>query len=213
MNEIKIAAAGSTWKYAKGLATGKFGGNKWPDDVVVRWVDGEVTKYTNVDGTGFHAEQQLQTPNDRWKNHAAITAGGDFDGTTNSDFDLLVRWSDGELTVYEDLGANSLKKERQLKPANQLWTHSRVLVPGEFGGNLWEDDLFVRWSDGEVTVYGNTQADALDREYQLVPPPARSTVLLRGQHSGRPSGEETAAEESCDSVRGPGLLRRITADK
>ncbi|GHC38010.1 MULTISPECIES: trypsin-like peptidase domain-containing protein [Streptomyces] len=212
-NEIKIAAAGSTWKYAKGLATGKFGGNKWPDDVVVRWVDGEMTKYTNVDGTGFHAEQQLQVPNALWKNHATIIAGGDFDGTTNSDFDLLVRWSDGELTVYEDLGANSLKRERKLKPANQLWTHSRVLVPGEFGGNLWEDDLFVRWSDGEVTVYGNSQADALGREYQLVPPPAMGSAFRRGQPSGRLAGEETAAEESCVSVCGPGLLRRISAAK
>ncbi|MEU2965329.1 transposase family protein [Streptomyces ardesiacus] len=148
-----------------------------------------------------------------WKNHATIIAGGDFDGTTNSDFDLLVRWSDGELTVYEDLGANSLKRERKLKPANQLWTHSRILVPGEFGGNLWEDDLFVRWSDGEVTVYGNTQADALGREYQLVPPPAKGSAFRRGQPSGRLVGEETAAEESCDSVCGPGLLRRISADK
>lgn len=78
---------------------------------------------------------------------------------------------------------------------------------------MGEDDLFVRWSDGEVTVYGNTQAVALGREYQLVPPPARGTALRRGQHSGRPAGEETAAEESCDSVCGPGLLRRITADK
>ncbi|MFE0101023.1 hypothetical protein [Streptomyces sp. NPDC059009] len=171
-NEIKIAAAGSTWKYAKGIATGKYGGNKWPDDLIVRWVDGEVTKYTDVDGGGFHAEQQMLAPNALWKDHADIVAGGDFDGSTNSDFDLFVRWSDGELTIYEDIGAHGLGKENQVKGPNGTWKHAKVVVPGEFGGNLWEDDVFVRWSDGEVSMYGNTQADALGREYQLVPPPA-----------------------------------------
>ncbi|MFE9776436.1 hypothetical protein ACFYOV_33235 [Streptomyces sp. NPDC005931] len=212
-NEIKIAASGSVWKHAKGVATGKFGGNQWPDDLIVRWVDGEVTKYTDVDGKGFHAEQQLQAPNNLWKNHAAIIAGGDFDGSTNSDFDLLVRWSDGELTTYEDLRANGLKKERKLKPPNQLWTHSRVIVPGEFGGNLWEDDIFVRWPDGEVTVYGNAQADALGREYQLVPPVARSAALTLAGRSDRPSVREPIAPDPCDSVCGPGLLRRVAAQQ
>ncbi|MFG2653406.1 trypsin-like peptidase domain-containing protein [Streptomyces sp. NPDC048436] len=169
-NEITVAKAGSTWKYAKGIATGKYGGNKWADDLVVRWVDGEVTRYTNVDGGGFHAERQLLAPNALWKQHASVIAGGDFDGTANSDFDLFVRWSDGELTIYEDVGAHGLGKENQLKGPNGTWKHARVIAPGEFGGNLWEDDVFVRWSDGEVSVYGNTQADALGREYQLVPP-------------------------------------------
>ncbi|TGZ14978.1 hypothetical protein DV517_64610 [Streptomyces sp. S816] len=206
-NEIKIAGAGSTWKYAKGIATGKYGGNKWPDDLVVRWADGEVTKYTDVDAGGFHAEQQLLAPNGLWKDYADIIAGGDFDGSVNSDFDLFVKWADGELTVYEDLGANGLKNENRLKEPNKLWTHARVIVPGEFGGNLWEDDVFVRWSDGEVTVYGNTQADSLGREYMLVPPPARSAPLSLAP-SGARRGEDRPAEEPCEQACGPGLLRR-----
>lgn len=212
-NEIKIAAAGSVWKHAKGVATGKFGGNKWPDDLIVRWVDGEVTKYTDVDAKGFHAEQQMKAPNDLWKKNASIIAGGDFDGSVNSDFDLFVRWSDGELTIYQDIRANGLKMERKLKSPNKLWTHSRVIVPGEFGGNLWEDDIFVRWSDGEVTIYGNTQADGLGREYQLVPPPAKGSALAPPGRSNGPGKREPVAGESCDSVCGPGLLRRITAQQ
>ncbi|MFD9814181.1 hypothetical protein [Streptomyces sp. NPDC059080] len=125
---------------------------------------------TDVDGSGIHGEQQLLAPNSPWKNYATTIAGGDFDGSVNSDFDLLVRWSGGELTIYEDLGANGLKKENQLKAPNSLWMHPDVIIPGEFDGNLGEDDIFVRWSDGEVSIYGNTQADALGREYQLVPP-------------------------------------------
>ncbi|MFE6398085.1 trypsin-like serine peptidase [Streptomyces alboflavus] len=203
-NEIQIAKAGSVWKHAKGIATGKYGGNKWPDDLVVRWVDGEVTKYTDVDGGGLHAEMQLLAPNGLWKKHATIIAGGDFDGSLRSDFDLFVRWSDGELTIYQDLGRLGLTKESKLKAANKLWTHARVIVPGEFGGNFWEDDVFVRWSDGEVSVYGNTQADAIGREYQLVPPPARAAAAARasGAQPGTPA---------CETVCGPELWRRSTA--
>ncbi|MEU5582339.1 hypothetical protein ABZ791_32585 [Streptomyces huasconensis] len=85
------------------------------------------------------------------KEHASITAGGDFDGSVNSDF-----------------------------------------------------DLFVRWSYGEVTAYGNTQADAVGREYQLVPPPARAAALARTPHAGR-SGA------ACEAVCGPELWRRGAA--
>ncbi|MFY4722293.1 hypothetical protein [Streptomyces sp. LaBMicrA B280] len=154
VNEIKITGAGSTWQYAKGMATGKYGGNKWADDLVVRWVDGEVTKYTNVDAGGFHAEQKLLAPNGLWKDYADIIAAGDFDGSVNSDF-----------------------------------------------------DLFVKWADGEVSVYGDTQADTLGREYMLVPPPARTAPLPLAP-SGARRGEDRPVEEICEQACGPGLLRR-----
>ncbi|WP_073947266.1 trypsin-like serine peptidase [Streptomyces kebangsaanensis] len=199
-NEIKIAPAGSVWKHAKGIATGKYGGNKWPDDLVVRWVDGEVTKYLNVDSSGFHAETQLLAKNKLWAEHADLITGGDFDGTvsdTKPDYDLFVKWSDGELTIYQDIGTRGLKGESRLKAANSTWTHARVVAVGEFGANDWEDDLFVRWSDGEVTIYGNTQADALGREYMLVPPPsARSAVGVQ------------RSDDPCAQVCGPELYRR-----
>ncbi|KAB1140062.1 hypothetical protein F7R91_37560 [Streptomyces luteolifulvus] len=199
-NEIKIAAAGSVWKHAKGIATGKFGGNKWPDDLVVRWVDGEVTKYVNVDGGGFHAETQLLAKNKLWAEHADLITGGDFDGsTTDANYDLFVKWSDGELTVYQDVGTRGLGGESKLKAANSTWTHARVVAAGEFGANDWEDDLFVRWSDGEVTIYGNTQADALGREYMLVPPPPAG--LVAGVRR---------SDDPCARVCGPELYRRGT---
>ncbi|MEV5493458.1 hypothetical protein AB0L47_36750 [Streptomyces bobili] len=78
-------------------------------------------------------------------------------------------WSNGELTIYQDVGSRGLGSKSAVLAANSTWTHARVVAAGEFGANNWEDDLFVRWSDGEVSMYGNTQADALGREYQLVP--------------------------------------------
>ncbi|MFE1342495.1 trypsin-like serine peptidase [Streptomyces sp. NPDC058733] len=201
-NEIKIAAGGSIWKYAKGIATGKYGGNVWPDDLIVRWDDGEVTKYLNVDGAGFHAEAQLLAKNQFWADHADLITGGDFDGSTtsDSDYDLFVKWSDGELTVYQDVGSRGLAGESMLEDANDTWTHARVVAAGEFGANDWEDDLFVRWSDGEVSLYGNTQADTLGREYMLVPPPA----------AGLAAGAARRSADPCARVCGPELYRRRT---
>ncbi|MET9960085.1 hypothetical protein ABZ128_13705 [Streptomyces sp. NPDC006326] len=83
---------------------------------------------------------------------------------------------------------------------NEAWSHARVIAAGEYEMNDWEDDLFVRWSDGEVTMYGNTQADAMGREYVLVPP----SPLLRAAVpavAGRP-------EDPCATICGPELYRR-----
>ncbi|MEU2951041.1 hypothetical protein [Streptomyces xanthochromogenes] len=197
-NEIKVADKDSVWKYAKGIATGKYGGNKWPDDLIVRWSDGEVTKYTDVDDKGFHAEAQMAAPNDRWKNADLIT-GGDFDGDTTDtkpNHDLFVKWTNGTLSIFQDINASGLGAESTVatKEGPDLWSHARVITAGEFGSNDWEDDLFVRWSDGEVTMYGNTQADQMGREYQLVPP--KSAGFARSPATG------------CATECGPGLYRR-----
>ncbi|KPI13687.1 hypothetical protein OV450_8306 [Actinobacteria bacterium OV450] len=203
-NEIAVAPADSVWKYARGIATGKYGGNRWPDDLIVRWSDGEVTKLVDVDGAGLHAEEQLAAPNDLWQSAALIT-GGDFDGDSNDttpNHDLLVVWTSGEVSIYPDVRAGGVQTETVVPTAegNDTWSHARVIAAGEYGMNDWEDDLFVRWSDGEVTMYGNTQASAMGREYVLVPP----SPLLRAAApttAGRP-------EDPCAIVCGPELYRR-----
>ncbi|WP_159042318.1 hypothetical protein [Streptomyces sp. H021] len=81
-NEINLAAADSVFKYARGSATGKYGGNQWPDDLIARWSDGELTKYTDTDGDGLHAEEQLAAPNDLWQT-ASLMTGSDLDGDSN----------------------------------------------------------------------------------------------------------------------------------
>ncbi len=54
-----ISPAGSDWKYARVLTVGAFAANARPNDVLVRWVDGELSYYPGVDGTGTHDEIQL----------------------------------------------------------------------------------------------------------------------------------------------------------
>ncbi|MGW7312744.1 trypsin-like serine peptidase [Streptomyces sp. NPDC054865] len=205
-NEITVAPANSVWKYARGIATGKYAGNRWPDDLIVRWSDGEITKYVDVDGDGLHAEEQLAAPNDLWQSAALIT-GGDFDGDSNDttpNHDLMVIWASGKVSVYADVRAGGVQSESVVSTAegNGTWAHARVIAAGEYGMNDWEDDFFVRWSDGEVTMYGNTQASAMGREYVLVPP----SPLLRGVAPASPA-VGGRPEDPCAVVCGPELYR------
>lgn len=200
-NEINVAAADSVFKYAHGFATGKYGGNQWPDDLIVRWSDGEVTKYTDIDGAGLHAEEQLAAPNEVWKTANLIT-GGDLDGDstgTAPNHDLLVVWAGGKVSVFPDVNTGRLQNE-SVVASSSTWTYARVIALGEYGMNDWEDDLFVRWSDGEVTVYGNTQADGVGREYQLVPPAAAGFAAA--------TNGAVRTDDPCAKVCGPELYRR-----
>jgi hypothetical protein len=81
-----------------------------------------------------------------------------------------VRWSDGELSLYRDAGASSVGTETQLKSSNKLWTHASVMTAGSYTQGQ-PNDLLVRWSDGETTLYTDTTT-TLGREHMLVAPKA-----------------------------------------
>ena len=134
---------------------------------MVRRTDGETTLYTDVDARGFLHPHRLQPPNDTWR-HATLLAAGNFTGGAN--WDVVVRWSDGGLSLYRDASASGVGTETRLRSSNKLWTHAAVMAAGAYtpGG---PDDLLVRWSDGETTLYTDTTT-TLGREHMLVPPKA-----------------------------------------
>ncbi|MFF9765042.1 hypothetical protein ACF1GT_00105 [Streptomyces sp. NPDC014636] len=43
------------------------------------------------------------------------------------------------------------------------------MTAGSYDSNGWPDDLLVRWSDGETTMYTHTGA-TFGTEHMLVPP-------------------------------------------
>ncbi|MGP9018867.1 trypsin-like serine peptidase [Streptomyces sp. BR1] len=178
--QIEKPATDSIWKHAVSLATGHYAGNKWPDDVIVRWTDGEVTLYTDVDQAGFHKESQLSRPaqDSIWKN-AVLVTGGDFDGDHNI-YDVAVRWADGSLTLYTNVDESGFHQSTQIVPANDLWAnHSTLMIAGDFSENAWQDDLIMVWTDGEVSLFMDTSASALGHEYMLVSPD--KSLALRSQ--------------------------------
>ncbi|GAA3031464.1 trypsin-like serine peptidase [Streptomyces glomeratus] len=165
--ETQLQKPNKTWRNATQITAGRYSSNKWTDDVMVRWVDGEVSLYTDVDGRGFLHEHKLKDPNKTWT-HATILAAGNFTGGAN--WDVIVRWSDGELSLYRDAGASSVGTETQLKSSNKLWTHASVMTAGSYTQGQ-PNDLLVRWSDGETTLYTDTTT-TLGREHMLVAPKA-----------------------------------------
>ncbi|MEU5236644.1 trypsin-like serine peptidase [Streptomyces lydicus] len=168
-NEVQLKGPNGTWTHAYGLAAGRFGGgNTRRDDLVVRWSDGEMTLYTNVDGKGLHAERQLAKKNTTWT-HAGDLAAGNF-GTAAGDQDLFVRWSDGEVTVYENVAAKGLKAEHELRPAKSAWRNGGLVAVGAFGGGTRQDDVVVRWPAGKVAMNGDTTMTSPGPERVLVLP-------------------------------------------
>ncbi|MFF4397257.1 trypsin-like serine protease [Streptomyces sp. NPDC001480] len=155
------------WKNAIQIAAGRFNASQYVTDLVVRWVDGELTLYTNVSAGTFGQEHKLKDPNDTWKDATLLTAG-EFSG--NQKWDLMVRWTDGELDNYVGTTTSGLGTEQRILDPNKLWTHDSAMTTGNYTGNGRTDDLVIRWSDGETTMYTDTLANRLGTEHMLVAP-------------------------------------------
>ncbi|MFF1281536.1 FG-GAP-like repeat-containing protein [Streptomyces sp. NPDC058299] len=153
------------WKDATGIAAGRFGSSQYVTDLIVRWTDGEVTLYTNVSAGTFGQEHELKGKNDTWRGATLLTAG-EYSGSAK--WDLMVRWTDGELDNYAGTGTSGLGNKQRLLAKNDLWKHDTVMTTGEFTGNGRTDDLVIRWADGETTMYTDTRAARLGGEATLV---------------------------------------------
>ncbi|MET8682836.1 trypsin-like serine protease [Streptomyces sp. NPDC004732] len=171
--EVQLVAPNETWKHAEAMTAGRYGGNKWQDDLVVRWSDGELTIYQNTgDNKKLGKEIKVVSPGtaqaETWK-HAVELGSGDY--AAGDTWDLIVRWSDGELTNYEDFtGTGSSWGEHKWKAPSKLWTHATLVAGGDFTDNPHPDDTLVRWSDGELSLYWDGDANGIGREKQLVAP-------------------------------------------
>ncbi len=155
------------WKNAVQIAAGRFNAAQYVTDLMVRWVDGELTLYTDVSVGSFGREHKLKDPNDTWRDATLLTSG-EFSG--NRKWDLMVRWTDGELDNYVGTTTAGLGAERRILNASKLWKNDEAMTTGDFTGNGFTDDLVIRWSDGETTMYVDTRADRLGTERMLVAP-------------------------------------------
>lgn len=179
-----------TWKQAKLITAGDFTGNGGYD-LLVCWANGRVTLYKNVNETNkLKNAVELRRPNGTWTHAVAMTAGRFGGGTTRSD-DLVVVWSDGEVTLYPNVDAKGMHGERQLMPPpHRTWPYARDLTAGDFNSTTGDQDLFVRWIDGEVTAYEDIARNGIGKrrkEHQLRPhgsPWRKATLATVGSFGG-----------------------------
>ncbi|KOG69102.1 hypothetical protein ADK77_14230 [Streptomyces antibioticus] len=164
--EIRMAPPRSAWKNAVQFTSGAFradGGT----GLLVRWADGALTLYPEIGAGGLGSGTRLVAANGTWIK-AALLAAGDFDGTAGGD--LLVRWADGALDTYTGTSAAGLGTRTRLRGPNGLWRHAQALTVGDFRHGRSGNDLVVRWSDGETTLYADTGTKTVGTEHTLVHP-------------------------------------------
>ena len=103
--EVQLIAANKTWTWMRNITAGDLAGNNG-SDLVVRWLDGTLTLYPDVDGSGTHQEITLLQPNTAWTTVTDMTVGN-FSANGWPD-DLVAVWADGHVTMYPDSGAKGL---------------------------------------------------------------------------------------------------------
>ncbi|MCS0634089.1 trypsin-like peptidase domain-containing protein [Streptomyces sp. LP05-1] len=107
-----LVVSDKTWTYAEQVGAGEFTGGR-TSDLIVRWKDGETTIHPAVDEKGFHGETKVRPAKSPWVN-AALVAPGAFTGTGATRDDVLVRWTDGALSVYPQVDAAGTHREVQI---------------------------------------------------------------------------------------------------
>ncbi|MFE7313071.1 S1 family peptidase [Streptomyces sp. NPDC057555] len=154
------------WPHLKNMTAGRYTANAGRDDLLVVWDDGRVTLHPdlNTNGLAESAKKTLVQKNTTWS-HATQIASGEFTGKKTAD--LLVRWSDGETTIYPGVDAAGLHGEIQIKPQKSYMTNATVMGVGAFVANDVPNDVLVRWADGKFTMFPAVDAAGLHDEIKL----------------------------------------------
>ncbi|MFK4147521.1 trypsin-like serine protease [Streptomyces sp. NPDC004065] len=165
--EKQLAAPkNTTWRDdARLLTGGRFATGAHRDDLLVDWKDGHVSLFRDLAVNGLKKQTQVVAKNTTWT-YATQLATGSFTGK-NAD-DLLVRWIDGETTVYPGMTAK-LPAEIKIRPAKSYWANAGALTAGALTGDTTADDILVRWKDGHVSYFTGVDAKGLHTEIQLAP--------------------------------------------
>ncbi|WP_274917403.1 S1 family peptidase [Streptomyces sp. WZ-12] len=168
--EKTLAAGDHTGPWAadhvKQMTAGRYTGNAQRDDLLVVWDDGRVTLHPDLNANGVteKAKKTLVQKNTTWPSATQI-ASGEFTGKKTAD--LLVRWVDGETTIYPGVDAAGLHGEIQIKPRKSYMTNATVMGVGAFVANDVPNDVLVRWADGKFTMFPAVDAAGLHDEIKL----------------------------------------------
>ncbi|MFD7489198.1 trypsin-like serine protease [Streptomyces mirabilis] len=156
-----------TWKDdARLMAGARFTPGAHRDDLLVDWKDGHVSVFSDLAVNGLKKQTQIVAKNNTWT-YATQLATGSFTGKDTDD--LLVRWIDGETTIYPGMTAKALPGEIKIRPAKSNWADATVVTAGAFTGNTTADDVLVRWNDGHVSLFPAVDTKGLHNEIQLAP--------------------------------------------
>ncbi|MFF3277386.1 S1 family peptidase [Streptomyces chrestomyceticus] len=163
----KMLAKSADWTKAAQITAGRYTANAQRDDLLVVWNDGHVTLHPDLDTNGVKpaAQKVLTKANTTWP-HATQITSGEFTGKKTAD--LLVRWSDGEATIYPGVDAAGFHGETQIRPQGSAWTNATVVGAGAFVANDRPNDVMVRWANGSLSMYPGVDGAGLHDEVKIV---------------------------------------------
>ncbi|MFE8947424.1 S1 family peptidase [Streptomyces sp. NPDC007856] len=155
------------WKDdARQLTGGRFTANSLRDDLLVAWQDGHVSVFGDLAANGLKKQTQTVAKNNTWPD-AEKLATGSFTGKDTDD--LLVRWIDGETTIYPGMTGKALPAEIRIRPEKSYWVNAAAITVGAFSTNTTANDVLVRWNDGHLSYFTGVDAKGLHDEIQLAP--------------------------------------------
>jgi hypothetical protein len=146
---------------------GRFTPGGHRDDLLVEWKDGHVSVFADLAANGLSKQTQIVAKNTTTWPYAEELTTGSFTGKSSDD--LLVRWVDGETTIYPGLTGKALPGEIKIRPRNSEWKDAAVVAAGAFTANTAANDILVRWNDGHVSLFTGADANGLHDEVQLAP--------------------------------------------
>ncbi|MFF3518986.1 hypothetical protein [Streptomyces sp. NPDC002573] len=156
------------WKDDARLMTGgRFTPGGHRDDLLAVWKDGHVSVFSDLAANGLSKQTQIVGKNTTTWPYAGQLTTGSFTG--NATEDLLVRWVDGETTLYAGLTGKELPGEIRIRPRNSEWKDAALVTAGAFTANTAANDIIVRWNDGHVSLFTGIDAKGLHDEVRLTP--------------------------------------------
>ncbi|MEV5126051.1 S1 family peptidase [Streptomyces decoyicus] len=166
--EKQLAKAKNTlWPHATQITAGRYSADQQRDDLLVTWDDGRVTLHPDIDTNGVaeKAQKVLVNKNTTWM-HATQISAGEFSGKKT--MDLLVRWSDGEATLYPGVDTAGFHGESQLFKPKTDWDDATVVNAGALVGNERIHDVLVRRANGALSIYPGLSPETKPREVKIV---------------------------------------------
>ncbi|CCB73217.1 MULTISPECIES: S1 family peptidase [Streptomycetaceae] len=152
---------------ARLMTAGKFTTGGKSDDLMVVWKDGNVSAFTDLAANGLNKQTEIVKPNTTTWPYADQLTTGQFTGKATDD--VLVRWKDGETTIYPGMTTSRLPAEDRIALPKSRWAQATVVAAGAFGDNNVSDDVLVRWSDGHLSLFTGVDAKGTHDETVLTP--------------------------------------------
>ncbi len=181
---VQLVSAAQGWWDAKSMTAGDFTGDG-KADLLVRWAAGSVFLYPG-NGTGGLGGSVPVVPAGGWTNAVDVTAG-DFTGDGRAD--VVIRWTDGRVTLHPVTGASVFGTPVELRPAGD-WTDATDVTAGDFNNDN-KADLLVRWTAGSLFLYPGNGTGGLTGSVVVAAAPAWADArdLTAGEFTGDGKGD------------------------